>query len=241
MTQMLALAVACSLLVSFAWASEEGPPLLLGGAVTPRKPPVLLDPRLPRGEMRGAPRAVAGALLCSLWRPVCVEPAFGRAGLEVLERAYEEHRYGLSLPAPRADEQRPLVFSRAEGPVAVVGDAVAGRGFDRAVARCSGAELTVSAARRCVVEAAIIAHTPATASWLRAGLGAAMALELGAAPDVQAGLRQAGQDPQLGILTSTQTVHDWQSTAVHQVPAFRSARFFEYLSARSSAGLGHAG
>jgi hypothetical protein len=166
---------------------------------------------------------------------------FGRAGLDVLQRAYEEHRYGLSLPAPRADEQQPLVFSWEEGAVAVVAQDVPGRGYDRAAARCSGAELNVSAARRCVMEAAVIAHSPATASWLRAGLGAHVALELGAAPDVQAGLRAAGEQPQLGVLTSTPAAQDGPSGTTRAAPPFRSARFFSFLSERSTAGPGHAG
>jgi len=241
-TRVLLLAWACGLLASSALATEPGPPLLFGGAITPRKAPVLLDPRLPRGELRGLPLAPLGAAqLCSLRRPVCVDAAFGRSGLDVLERAYEEHRYGLSLPGPRGDEQEPLVFSWAERPVAVIARDVPGRGYDRAAARCLGAELNVSAARRCVAEAAVIAHSPTTASWLRAGLAAHLAVELGDAAEVQAGLRAAGEHPQLGVLTSTGAVHDWQSGEVQVAPLFRSARFFKYLSERSAAGPGHAG
>jgi len=92
-----------------------------------------------------------------------------------------------------------------------------------------------------VAEAAIIAQNPTTASWLRAGLGAQVAVELGVAPEVQAGLRQAGEQPQIGILTGSQAVQDWQSGAAEAVPLFRSARFFKYLSQRSAAPPGHAG
>lgn len=161
--------------------------------------------------------------------------------MDRLERAYEELRYGLALPPPRATDEAPLTFLRAPGELEVQREDEWSRGFDRSAASCQGAELDMEAARRCVAEAAIVAQAPATASWLRAGYAAYVARELGAAPTVNAGLRGADEHPELGVLSSTRRIEAWRTGAHQSTVAFRSAHFFAYMTERSEAPLGHAG
>ena len=223
--------------------SERGPSLLFGGAIQPRKPPVRLDPVLPHGERRVlvGPWSTTERRLCSLKRPLCVDPGFGKQGLSLMERAYEEHTYGLSLPPPRAEFQEPLVFSSSSGGLQVTATLLFGRGFDRGQAHCQGRELTLSSARRCVSEAAVIARSPTTASWLRRGYAAHLARSLGSALEVSDALKQAAAHPELGRLTSSLGLEEFRTERPIAVSALRSAEFFEYLDAHSEAPFGHAG
>jgi hypothetical protein len=217
--------------------------LLFGGAIQPRKAPIRLDPVLPRGEVRGYPvDAAPSKRLCSLVRPVCVDEAFGRVGLNLLTQAYEEHIYGLSLPAPLATEEHPLFYEQtSDRELRGRADPIASRGFDRAQPSCGASVLNISHARRCVVEAALLSRAPAGASWLRRGYGAYLSAELGAAPEVHEGLIAAAAEPQVGILSSTLRYEDARTDQVKTVSQLRSARFFAHLDERSHAPLGHAG
>ncbi len=221
---------------------DSGPSLLFGGAVQPRKPPIRLDPVLPRGERRDVlPELGTLKLLCSSVRPVCVDRSFGSKGLAALVAAYEEYTYGASLPAPHAGFERPLIFARGEGQLQVNFELEQSRGFDRGRARCHAARISPSLSRRCVSEAALGSLAPAGASWLRSGQAAQWSSEMGAAPEVSEAVRRAAFEPQVGILTSTRRYRDPRNGRAVSISGLRSARFFSYLDKRSDAPLGHAG
>ncbi len=227
---------------------DSGPSLLFGGAVQPRKPPIRLDPVLPRGE----PRSDFGAAppedtTCSLKRPVCVSSSFGPGALARMERAYEEQVYGLSLSRGSYSFQFPLHLKKSASALSVQVIRVPSRGFDRGSAWCQSAHAGPSQARRCVAEALVASKAPAVASWLRGGWAAGLAAELGAAPEVREALQQSAAEPQVGVLTSSRAYHDPRVERLSSAPSLRpvsvlrSARFFAYLDRRSEAPLFHAG
>ncbi len=226
---------------------RAGRALLFGGAVTPSKSPVRLDPVLPRGELLGLGPVMEEPSACSSRRPVCVriaDPNTAAPGpaLEMLERAWEEHALGASLPAPLATFLSPLVWAPSPRPLKVLRRTRPSRGFDRATASCSGGETSLETARRCVTQAALYGQSPATASWLAQGLGAEVAIELGEAPHSRAELATSFQHPHVGVLTSARGFSLWREPDAppHRVSLLRSARFFRYLEARSEAGDGSA-
>lgn len=248
---------------SLAQQQSKGPSLLFGGAITPSKSPVRLDPVLPRGERLPVPwPVIEGQRSCSSRRPVCVvssaattsaigseslgeaSPPLGAAqSLEYFERAWEEHTFGASLPGPRASFEQPLTWNPdPTRPLTVRRERVPSRGFDRARSRCEGGAPTLENARICLIQSALFASAPATASWLARGLAAQATAQMGDAPKVRFELQSSFAHPQLGILSSTTAHRSWRSAAARRVPvtSLRSARFFEYLEARSQAALGEA-
>lgn len=220
---------------------NDRPGVLFGGAIQVRKPPIRLDPVLPRGQMRVLRELPASSRLCSLKRPVCVERSSGAEGLALLTRAYEELTYGLALTPPRANFERPLTWFPSVDELSVRQLHLPGRGFDRASAFCLGGALNLGSARRCVIEAAVIGQSPATASWLRSGYAASLALELGDAPEIQQTRDQAFAHTEVGILTSTQHIEDRTTGASVSISPLRSFHFFDFLDRRSDAALGEVG
>lgn len=220
---------------------KDGPSLLFGGAIQVRKPPIRLDPVLPRGQIRDLTAPPPTVTLCSLKRPVCVDRVAGAVALELLVRAYEELTYGLALTPPRANFEQPLTWVPQQEELSVRQLHLPGRGFDRAGAFCWGGALNLGSARRCVIEAAVIGQSPATASWLRSGYAAGLALELGEAPEIRQTRDQTIARPEVGILTSTRQIEDRNTQAVVSISALRSLKFFSFLDQRSDAPLGQVG
>ncbi len=227
---------------------RQGRPLLLGGAVQPAKSPVRLDPVLPHGELRRGPQMpLMKRQRCSQVRPVCVgtreegKDSELKTSLDLLVRAYEEHVFGGGLRRPRSrgegplnwwiDDGQPLTLSLASAP---------SRGFDRGRADCRGGLVTLEVARKCVTEAALAETAPATASWLRAGLGAQTSRALGEAPETAVAISESVGHPQIGIFTSTKETRAWRDEERVPVSRERSVRFFDYLESRSTERLGHA-
>lgn len=237
-----------------AWAQrltrprQEERSLLLGGGHQPVQAPVIIDPVLPRGEIRGfAQPHFMKSRRCSLRRPVCVigqeaEPLRLKATLGLLEQAFEEHRWGADLPGPESSFQRPLIWdlAGAEG-LSVEVSARPTRGFDRGEAWCSGGIATLDQARRCVSAVAVASLAPATASWIRDGYAAEWSRRLGPAGAVLAAIESSTRRPQVGVLTSSSASVDWRTDHRSQVSLLRSARFFSYLEERSLDGTGSAG
>jgi len=91
---------------------RRDPPLLFGVGPHAIRPPVEIDPLLPKGAPFAAqherPHSVGAA--CSARRPVCVQRGDAITGaqavraLQALELAYERIVLALSLPAPLADD-----------------------------------------------------------------------------------------------------------------------------------------
>ena len=91
---------------------RRDPPLLFGVGPHAIRPPVEIDPLLPKGApfaaQRERPHSVGAA--CSARVPVCVQrTADGSApqalqALQALELAYERLVFALRLPAPLADD-----------------------------------------------------------------------------------------------------------------------------------------
>jgi len=91
---------------------RRDPPLLFGAGSHLIRPPVEIDPRLPKGSafaaQRERPRSVGAA--CSARLPVCVQPgsdssaAQALRALQALELAYERLVIALRLPAPLPDD-----------------------------------------------------------------------------------------------------------------------------------------
>jgi len=91
---------------------RRDPPLLFGVGPHAIRPPVEIDPRLPRGApfsaQRERPHSMGAA--CSARRPVCVQRGSGTSGaqalraLDALERAYEHLVDASRLPAPLPDD-----------------------------------------------------------------------------------------------------------------------------------------
>jgi hypothetical protein len=217
---------------------QDGPSILLGGGAQPVKGPVLLDPVLPRGEIRATPLLFTKSGRCSLRRPVCVKARFSEeatvvSALSKLEAAYEEHRFGASLPPPHASFEEPLVWQIEAGTGLKV--------HDRGRATCLGGLLDMEHARRCVIGAALSSVAPATASWLRDGYAADSARRLGPAPQTSHELSTSFENPQLGVLTSSAESEHFRGGESVKVSRLRSARFFSYLEERSLDEMGSAG
>lgn len=213
-------------------------PLLLGGAFEGAKEEIPLDPRLPVGRIRSAPRPfLMKSRACSLRRPVCVESdAPGNLATELgfLERAWEELAYGWDLPGELASFERPLLWrSSPTARFQLEVQSAASRGFDRGEASCFGGAPSLETARRCVLEASLAARAPATAEWLRAGWAAEGARELGSAPEVTAEMRSTYAHPEAGVLTLSRSAPARPETAPAWVTPLRSARLFRYLAERS--------
>ncbi|HEY0469374.1 MAG TPA: hypothetical protein VGC79_34530 [Polyangiaceae bacterium] len=91
---------------------RRDPPLLFGGGPHTIRPPVEIDPLLPKGAPFAArherPHSIGAA--CSARRPVCVQRGEGSSAaqalraLQALELAYERVVGALNLPAPLADD-----------------------------------------------------------------------------------------------------------------------------------------
>lgn len=90
---------------------RRDPPLLFGGGPHTIRPPVEIDPLLPKGAPFAAEheRPHSGRAACSATHPVCVHPSEGSPAtqalnaLRALELAYERLVEVLKLPAPLAD------------------------------------------------------------------------------------------------------------------------------------------
>ena len=129
---------------------RRDPPLLFGVGPHAIRPPVEIDPLLPKGApfaaQRERPHSVGAA--CSARVPVCVQrTADGSAAqalqaLQALELAYERLVFALRLPAPLADDGHGGSdaldwYLSAEGAELVSErDVVAVGGLDRAAAFC---------------------------------------------------------------------------------------------------------
>jgi len=129
---------------------RKDPPLLFGGGPHTIRPPVEIDPLLPKGAMfaarRERPHSVGAA--CSAKRPVCVQPSPSGSGaqalraLQALELAYERLVSVLHLPAPLADDGHggsdalDWYLTDGEGELATERDALELGAFDRAAAFC---------------------------------------------------------------------------------------------------------
>jgi len=91
---------------------RRDPPLLFGGGPHTIRPPVEIDPLLPKGAPFATmlERPHSGAAACSATQPVCVHPHDGSSGthaliaLSALELAYERLVQVLRLPAPLSDD-----------------------------------------------------------------------------------------------------------------------------------------
>jgi hypothetical protein len=108
--------VLCALLTTKAALADNrirrDPPLLFGGGPHTIRPPVEIDPLLPKGAPFAAdherPHSTGAA--CSATQPVCVHPRDGNSGtralsaLNALETAYERLAKVLKLPAPLSDD-----------------------------------------------------------------------------------------------------------------------------------------
>jgi hypothetical protein len=224
-------------------------PLLLGGAIAPEKSVVRLDPVLPRGALRAQEQEdlLLKNHVCSLKRPVCVSSLSGGAGareaVALLERAFEEARFGLGLALEEFSSERPLVWSEPlyGSDLTAQVTRLSSRGFDRGRARCAGGAPTLETARRCVFEAVSAEDAPATAPWLRSGFGASVARALGEAAESSEGQMRSLAHPEVGALTNTRAVDDAHNRPAFSVPTHRSSRFFDYLGARSRKSSAEAG
>ncbi|MCH2108371.1 MAG: hypothetical protein MK135_03515 [Polyangiaceae bacterium] len=212
-------------LVSTAEAQER--PLLLGGAHTPKKRQVRLDPRLPRGEpllsswelaqllQLPAPPHSAAAYpstgdfnlnkQCSFKRPVCVSGANQekrRQALEHLEEAWELAIIGLGLPFETFE---PIHWHlQEEQPFKVFPLLLPSLHYDRAEAVCRGGALTQETALQCAMEGSLISVAPATKSIFReaAALSVLGSLLPAAHERNQELIRTAGEQPGQSLSSS---------------------------------------
>lgn len=186
-------------------AQDEGHSrsLLLGGPVPDEETPILIDPLLPRGELRNSPPPPdSDHSLCSLERPVCVhgsEPAPLKAAVEFLEAAYERVVFGAQRPI-EASRQRPLHWHlHPRGPLQVVMESRFSRGFDRGWAYCQGGSPTQATADRCIHELTVAQLAPATAFSLRSAFARQQTWMLNHDPEVPALARVAQNWPESGL------------------------------------------
>ncbi|HSC86623.1 MAG TPA: hypothetical protein VLC09_05105 [Polyangiaceae bacterium] len=226
-------------------AQEERPgrALLWGGVTTESTDAPLVDPRLPSGALRTAPLALPTLALptlpaptsarlpqplCSWRRPVCAAgpPEVARAALQLLESAYERHRFGAGLPSPTLHEAPaqwlpdalPLRFELTERPLL---------GFDRGQALCRGGALTPHTAERCLAGLTLLERAPASSTPSVLGFARNVADQLtGFEPGEPLWLDAAQRAPERSLLDAE----------LREGPVDRSALFWRYLDDVSSAG-----